>query len=110
MKDSTEISIKILIFTLVFVLLVVELLVIQIQFIEIVIKLLVLVLTLVIIIVERRKAAAAAKMCNAFIYQHKENRSIVYCENDEGDETRDFRKIGEGRIRCDLVGRCSFAR
>jgi len=70
----------------------------------------VLLLMVVIIVAERKKAAAAAKMCEAFIYQHKENRSIVYCENDEGDETRDFRKIGQGRIRCDLVSRCAFAR
>lgn len=110
MKDNQEVVIKVIIFMLVLVLLVVEALVIEILYLEIIIKFIVLALTLIIIIVESRRIREKAKMCRAFIYQHRENRSIVYCENDEGDETRDFRKIGEGQVRCDLVSRCSFAR
>ncbi|MFN0104777.1 MAG: hypothetical protein ACKV2U_22160 [Bryobacteraceae bacterium] len=110
MKDAKEILVKILIFVLVLTLLVVEVLKIDIQVWEIVIKIVVLVLTLAIIVVEVQKAAKRKRLCHAFIYQHKENRSIVYCENDQGDETRDFRRIGEGQIPCDQVGQCFFVR
>jgi len=107
-----EIVVKIVIFILVFFLLILELVRIEINLEVwlIVIKVLVLILTLIIIVVEVKKENRAKKICRAFIYQHKENRSIVFCENDQGDETRDFRKVGEGTFPCDKVNRCSFVK
>ena len=107
MKPVQEITLKILIFVLVLILLVVEVFFIDIniRIIEIAIKIIALVLLLVIIIVEIRN-----RTCHAFIYQHKENGTFQYCSNDQGEETRDFRKVGEGEFPCEQVGRCSFAR
>jgi len=105
-----EIITKIFIFTFVAILAIVEIVQINIQVWEIVIKIMVLVLTLIIIIVEVRQRARHKKLCHAFIYQHKENRSIVYCDNDQGDDTRDFHKIGEGQVPCDQLGHCSFVK
>lgn len=106
MKSATEKTLRVFIFVLVLILLVVELLKIDIQIWEILIKVVVLVLTVVIIVVEVRKK----KMCHGFIYQHKENRSIVYCNNDQGNETRDFVKIGDGQVPCELTGDCFFVK
>ncbi|HEX5708955.1 MAG TPA: hypothetical protein VFX96_16765 [Pyrinomonadaceae bacterium] len=104
-----EIMVKIFIFCLVLILLIVEVLRIQIEFWEIVIKIAVLVLTLVIIVVEVRVVEKAKKQCRAFIYQSKsELRSIVLCANDQGDETKDFIKVGEGMVPCDRVVNCFF--
>ncbi len=106
-----EILVKVLIFLLVLILLILEFLKIGIPGWEIIIKLLVLLLLIIIIVVEAKKPKKKKKkLCHAFIYQHKENRSIFYCDNDSGDETRDFRKIGDGPVPCDQVDHCDFVK
>lgn len=107
MKPKQEIVVKIFVLILLIFLLLVEIFVIDIRLIRIVVTLVALILTLVIVVVEVRRPK---RLCHAFIYKHKENGSIRYCENDEGDETRDFRKLGEGKMPCDLVEKCFFAR
>jgi hypothetical protein len=96
------------ILALVVFLLIVEVLKIDIAIWEIVVKLVATVLLVGIIVVEIRKLRP--KLCNAFIYRAKETGSIVYCNNDVGDETRDFKKLGEGRVPCDQVVECYFVK
>ena len=106
MKPRQEIVVKIVVLVLLVFLLLIEILVIDIRIVQIVVTLIAVLLTLTIVIVEIRRPR---RLCDAFIYKHKENGSLQYCENDQGDETRDFRKLGEGKMPCDLVDRCSFA-
>ena len=103
-----EIVVKFVILALVVFLVVVEVLRIDITIWEIVVKLLAAVLLVGIIIVEIRKVRP--RLCNAFIYRAKETGSIVYCNNDVGDETRDFKKLGDGRVPCDQVVECYFVK
>ena len=107
MKPKQEIVVKIFVLVLLIFLLIIDILVIDIRIVQIIVTLIAVLLTLIIVIVEIRRPK---RLCHAFIYKHKENDSILYCENDEGDETRDFRKLGEGKMPCDLVNRCSLAR
>lgn len=106
MKPKQEIVVKVIVLVLLIFLLVIEILVIDIRIVEIIVTLIAVLLTLLIVVVEIRRPK---RLCHAFIYKHKENGSIIYCENDQGDETRDFRKLGEGEMPCDLVDRCSLA-
>jgi hypothetical protein len=103
-----EIVVKFVILALVVFLLIVEVLKIDIAIWEIVVKLVAIVLLVGIIVVEIRKLRP--KLCDAFIYRAKETGSIVYCNNDVGDETRDFKKLGEGRVPCDQVVECYFVK
>ena len=107
MKPAQEIVVKILVLVLLIFLLLVQILVIDIRLIQIIVTLVAVLLTLVIIVVEVRRPK---RLCDAFIYKHRENGTLLYCENDEGDNTRDFRKLGEAKVPCHLVGRCSLAR
>ena len=84
MKPKQEIAVKFVILTIILVLLIVQILVINIRIVAIVITIIALILTIVIIVVEMRKGK---RLCHAFIYKHKENGHIRYCENDQGDDT-----------------------
>ena len=103
-----EIVVKFIILALIVLLAVLELLQINITAWELVIKIIAIMLVVGIVVVEFRKLRP--RLCHAFIYRNKETGAIVYCENDQGDDTRDFHKLGDGQIPCDQVGECFFVK
>ena len=106
MNNAQEIVVKIVILSIILILLIVEVFVIDIRIIQISITVIALILTLVIIIVEVRKGK---RKCHAFIYKNKESGVLLFCKNDQGNETRDFVKVGEGTLPCDQVlSLCEF--
>ena len=105
MNPNQEIIVKVIVLVLLVFLLVVEILVIDIRIVQIVVTLVAVLLTLIIIVVEVRRPR---RLCDAFIYKSRKTGALLYCRNDQGDETQDFVKLGEGKVPCDWVLLCEL--
>lgn len=54
------------------------------------------------------RAKAKVKLCDAHIYKHLENGTLLYCSTKQATH-KDYDYLGTAKVDCDNVGRCSLA-
>jgi len=54
------------------------------------------------------RAEAKVKLCDAHIYKHLENGTLLYCDAKQATH-KDYQYLGTAKVNCDNVGRCSLA-
>ena len=51
---------------------------------------------------------AKIKLCDAHIYKHLENGTLLYCDSEQATHA-DYQYLGTSKVNCKNVGNCSLA-